>query len=201
MCRNRTVHGSCAVCEATGRGFGPSCSGVSGCRRFEFPDGSLFDIVVPASGAGASASEVEITLPPVASTPRPHLHPQQQETCTVLDGTLDVMVDRQWRPVSKGESVTVPPGHVHTYRNRSGQNVAFRCTHTPALGFQQYMERLYWLSAMNRIRDGRDLTSALYSSLLLNTHRDDVVPAAPAARIRVRALAGVAKLLRMRVDR
>ena len=70
-----------------------------------------------------------------------------------------------------------------------------------ALGFQQYMERLYWLSAMNRIRDGRDLTSALYSSLLLNTHRDDVVPAAPAARIRVRALAGVAKLLRMRVDR
>jgi quercetin dioxygenase-like cupin family protein len=174
--------------------------GVTDRRRFEFPDGSLLDIVVPASGGG-SQSEVEITLPPVASTPPPHVHPHQQETCTVLDGSLDVMVDRRWRPLSSGESVTIPAGQVHTYRNRSGQNVSFRCAHTPALGFQQFMERLYWLSAMNRIRDRRDLTSALYSSLLLNTHRADVVPAAPVTRLRVRALAGVAKLLRMRVDR
>jgi quercetin dioxygenase-like cupin family protein len=174
---------------------------VTGRRRFEFPDGSLLDIVVPASGGGGAQSEVEITLPPVASTPPPHVHPNQQETCTVLDGSLDVMVDHQWRPLSSGESVTIAPGQVHTYRNRSGQNVAFRCSHTPALGFQQYMERLYWLSAMNRIRDRRDLTSALYSSLLLNAHRADVVPAAAAARLRVRALAGVAKLLGMSVDR
>jgi glycerate kinase len=78
---------------------------------------------------------------------------------------------------------------------------AVRCTHTPGLGIQQYMERLYWLSAMNRIRDGRDLTSALYASLLMNAHRDVLIPAALAARLKVRALAGVARLLRMRVDR
>jgi hypothetical protein len=97
--------------------------------------------------------------------------------------------------------VTIPAGSVHTFRNRSGQNVTFRSQHTPALGFQQYLERLYWLSAMNRIRGRRNLTSALYASLLLDTHRRDQVPAGAGARIGVRALAGVARLLRMRVDR
>lgn len=187
--------------QATAEASPPSFEGVTG-RRFEFPDGSLYEVVVPAGGGGADAkSEVEITLPPASVTPPPHIHPRQQETCTVGDGTLDVLLGRQWRTLLAGESVTIPPGSVHTFRNRSGQNVTFRSEHTPALGFQQYLERLYWLSAMNRIRGRRNLTSALYASLLLDTHRSDQVPAGAGARIGVRALARVARFLRMRVDR
>jgi hypothetical protein len=73
--------------------------------------------------------------------------------------------------------------------------------HAPALGYERYVERLYWLSAMNRIRGRRNLTSALYGSLLLDTHRDDQVLAGAGARLSVRALARIARLLRMRVDR
>jgi quercetin dioxygenase-like cupin family protein len=170
-------------------------------RRFEFPDGSLYEVVVPAGNTGGARSEVEITLPPRSVMPPPHVHPQQQETFTVGDGTLDVLLGRQWRTLLAGESLAVPPRTVHTFRNRSSENVTFRCEHTPALGFQQYLERLYWLSAMNRIRGRRDLTSVLYASLLLDTHRREQVPAAASARIGVRALARVARLLRMRVDR
>jgi quercetin dioxygenase-like cupin family protein len=198
MCRYRTIVRFFSLFEATAEPSHPSFDGVTG-RRFEFPDGSLYEVVVPA-GAGAK-SEVEITLPPASVMPPPHIHPQQEETFTVGDGTLDVMVDRQWRKLLAGESLTIPAGSVHTFRNRSGQNVTFRSEHTPALGCQQYLERLYWLSAMNRIRGRRDLTSALYASLLLDTHRGDQVPAGAGARIGVRALARVAKLLRMRVDR
>lgn len=170
-------------------------------RRFEFPDGSLYDLTVPAATTAGARSEIQVTLPPSPLTPPPHIHPQQQEAVTVTEGALEVLVGREWRPLATGESLTVPPGTAHTFRNRSGQNVAFRLVHTPALGFEQYLERLYWLSAMNRIRGRRDFTSALYASLLLDTHRDHQVLAGAGARLGVRALAHVARMLRLRVDR
>ena len=33
-------------------------------RRFEFPDGSLYEVVVAAEATGGARSEVQITLPP-----------------------------------------------------------------------------------------------------------------------------------------
>jgi quercetin dioxygenase-like cupin family protein len=170
-------------------------------RRFEFPDGSLYEVIVSAASTGGTKSEAQVTLPPRSIVPPPHIHPHQQETCTVGEGTLEVMVGRQWHTLMAGEERIIPPGSVHTFRNRSDENVTFRSVHTPALGFEQYLERLYWLSAMNRIRGRRDLTSALYSSLLLDAHRRDQVPASASGRMGVRALASVARLLRMKVDR
>lgn len=119
----------------------------------------------------------------------------------MLDGVLEALVGQEWRTLPAGQTLQVPPGAVHTFRNRSGQNVKFRCVHEPARDFEHYLERLYWLSAMNRIRAGRNLTSALYASLLFDTHRRDQVLARPGARIGTRALASVARLLGMRVDR
>jgi quercetin dioxygenase-like cupin family protein len=170
-------------------------------RRFEYPDGSLYEVVVAAASTGGATSEVQITLPPNSVMPPPHIHPQQQETCTVADGTLEVLVGRQWRTLLAGEELAIPAGSIHTFRNRSGQNVTFRSVHKPALAFEQYLERLYWLSAMNRIRGHRDLTSALYRALLLDVHRADQVPAGVGARFGVRTLARMARLLGMRVDR
>jgi len=180
-------------------GSEPSFVGVT-VRRFEFPDGSLYDVVSSGAGNGAR-SEVQVTLPPVCEVPPPHIHPQQEETFTVIEGSLDVLVGQEWRSLGAGETVTIPRGQVHTFRNRSGQNVMFKTVHTPALGFERYLERSYWLMAMNRIRGRRDLTSLLYASLLLDSHRNDQVLAGAGGRLTVRALASVARLLRMRVDR
>lgn len=119
----------------------------------------------------------------------------------MTDGMLEVLVGHEWRTLGAGESVAIPPGTVHTFRNRSGQNVSFRSAHVPALGVERYLERLYWLSAMNRIQGRRSLTSALYGSLLLDTHRGDQLLAGAGARMSVRALARVARLLRLRIDR
>jgi quercetin dioxygenase-like cupin family protein len=170
-------------------------------RRYEFPDGSLYDILVSSGETDGSRSEMQVTLPPNPMTPPPHFHPAQEETVTVLDGMLEVLTGRTWTQLVTGQSATIPPGTVHTFRNRSGENVAFRMAHTPALAFERYVERLYWLSAMNRIRGSRDLTSLLYNSLLLDTHRQEQVLAGPGARAAVRTMAQVARLLRLRVDR
>ena len=200
VCPSRTIVRLISAFQATEEGPPPSFDGVTG-RRFEFPDGALYEVVVPSASTGGARSEVEITLPPRSAVPPPHMHPHQQETCTVTDGTLEVLVGHEWRSLLAGQGVTIPPRSIHTFRNRSDQNVTFRSVHSPALGFQQYLERLYWLSAMNRIRGRRDLTSALYRSLLLDAHRADQVPAGVGTRLGVRTLAGIARLLRMRVDR
>ena len=200
VCRSRTIGRLIHAFHATEKGPRPSFDGVTA-RRFEFPDGALYEVVVPAESTGGARSEVEITLPPRSAVPPPHMHPHQQETCTVADGTLEVLVGRDWRSLVAGQELTIAPRSIHTFRNRSDQNVTFRSVHTPALGFQQYLERLYWLSAMNRIRGRRDVTSALYRSLLLDAHRADQVPATVGTRLGVRTLAGIARLLRMRVDR
>lgn len=170
-------------------------------RRFEFPDGSLYDIVESSADSAGSRSSLQITLPANPATPPPHIHPGQEETAMVIHGTLEVLIGREWRTLGPGETAKIPTGVVHTFRNRSGHNVTFRSAHVPALDYERYIERLYWLSAMNRIRGNRNLTSLLYSSLLLDTHRKDQVLAGSGARVAVRAMAQVARLLRMRVDR
>jgi quercetin dioxygenase-like cupin family protein len=170
-------------------------------RRYEFPDGSLYEIRVSAGETNGARSELLVTLPPHPLTPPPHIHPRQQETWTVLEGSLDVLVGREWQTLPIGQAMTVSPGTVHTFRNHSGENVMFGIVHTPALAFEKYLDRLYWLSAMNRIRGSRNLSSLLYSSLLLDTHRQEQVLAGPGERAAVRMMAQVARLLRLRVDR
>ena len=176
------------------------CWCVAG-RRYEFPDGSLYEIVVSAQETAGARAEVQVTLPPRPVTPPPHIHPNQEETYVVLDGALEVLTGRDWHALGSGQKLTVSAGTVHTFRNRSGDNVSFRTVHTPALAFERYLDRLYWLSAMNRIRGTRDLTSLLYTSLLLDTHRQDQILAGSGARAGVRTMAQVARLLRFRVDR
>jgi mannose-6-phosphate isomerase-like protein (cupin superfamily) len=170
-------------------------------RRYEFPDGSLYDIVVSARETEGARSELRVTLPPNPITPPPHIHPEQEETWTIVEGSLDALIGRHWQTLTAAQSITIPQRTVHAFRNRSGENVSLRVVHTPALEFERYLERLYWLSAMNRIRGSRDLTSLLYSSLLLDTHRQEQVLARPGARAAVRTMAHVARLLRLRVDR
>ena len=55
-----------------------------------------------------------------------------------------------WRRLGAGDELVVQPGAVHTFRNASGENVQIRTVHRPALSLERYLERVYWLSAMNR---------------------------------------------------
>jgi mannose-6-phosphate isomerase-like protein (cupin superfamily) len=170
-------------------------------RRFEFPDGSLYEIVVPASTTAGARTELRVILPPTPIAPPPHIHPTQTETHTVESGAFDVLVGRDWRTITAGQTVTVPSGTVHTFRNRSGENVELRSVYSPSLECERYLERLYWLFAMNRIQRSRSLSSRLYSALLWDTHRADQVLASRMAQTAIGTLARVARLLGFRVDR
>jgi mannose-6-phosphate isomerase-like protein (cupin superfamily) len=166
---------------------------------FRLPGGASFVITKPASETGGERVELEITLPPDASGPPPHFHPRQEEQWRVLAGTLEVQVDGNWRTLREGESASIPAGHVHTLRNRTQEDVRVLDVHIPALDFQEYMEDLHRLMEAGKITSLSSPRSLIYLATVLREHRTTQLTASRLQRIAETALAGLGKLLGMRV--
>src|SRR3954466_16268059 len=92
-------------------------------ERFQMPEGSVYIVRRPAADSGGAFVEMEFVLPSGCVPPPPHVHPHQVEEYDVLDGRFDVVIDGRWRTLAPGESVSVPLGTLHTFRNRSGETV------------------------------------------------------------------------------
>jgi quercetin dioxygenase-like cupin family protein len=163
------------------------------------PGGASFVITKSAAETDGYRVELEITLPPDASGPPPHFHPHQEEQWHVLAGTLEVQVDGDWRTLQEGESKSIPAGHVHTLRNRTNEDVRVLDIHIPALDFQGYMEDLHRLTEAGKITTLRSPRSLIYLATVLREHRTTQLTASRLQRIAESALAGLGKLLGMRV--
>ncbi len=110
-------------------------------EQFAMPDGSVYIVRRPAAETGGESVEMEFVLPSGCVPPPPHIHRHQVEEYEVLDGHLDVVVDGRWTTVAPGQSISVPVGALHTFRNRSGETVRVRNWHRPAMRFEDYIER------------------------------------------------------------
>jgi len=75
----------------------------------------------------ASSPELLQWLAPDATEPPTHRHPRP-ETFEAVEGALTVLLDGKSRRLTPGESVTVPPGTEHSFRNDTDETVAFRAT-------------------------------------------------------------------------
>src|SRR5262249_43835009 len=107
------------------------------------PIGMWWEITKSTADTGGEAFEaVNVLAPGFGGL---HLHPEAEESYEVVSGTLDVCVDRRWRQLGPGESVTVAAGTPHTLRNRSGAEVRLVNLHRPALGFERFFRRLHAL--------------------------------------------------------
>ncbi len=161
-----------------------------------FPDGSDYTITASAGETGGSYVEMELLLPPEAVTPPLHIHPRQTEEYEVISGRLVVHVDGEWQSLPEGESISVPPGEPHTFRNASGVRIRVRNVHRPALGFQDYIEELHSLVQDGKIKNVKDPSSLLHLSLLWEKYEDTIVPAKLGQRTAMRAFAGLGRRLR-----
>ena len=163
------------------------------------PGGSSFVIRTPAADTNGERVELEITIPPSSAGPPPHFHPRQEEQWQVLAGTLEVQVDGNWRTLREGESATIPAGHVHTLRNRTNETVRVLDVHVPALDFQDYMLDLHRLAEEGKITSLRSPRSLIYLATVLRAHRTTQLTASRVQRAAESALAGLGRLLGMRV--
>jgi mannose-6-phosphate isomerase-like protein (cupin superfamily) len=164
-------------------------------EQFAMPDGSVYIVRRPAAESDGAFVEMEFVLPAGCVPPPPHVHPHQVEDYEVLAGRLDVVVDRQWRTLRPGESATVPVGASHTFRNRSGETVRVRNRHTPAMRFQEFIERTSRTLRSAGVTRKRDPRVPLYLSMVMLDYDDTLFPARARERIPMQALAAIARLL------
>src|SRR5580692_4172017 len=110
-------------------------------EQFGMPDGSVYVVRRPAAESDGAFVEMDFVLPSGCVPPPPHVHPRQVEDYEVLTGSLELTVDGRWRTLTTGQSASVPVGALHTFRNRSGETVRVRNRHTPAMQFEDFIER------------------------------------------------------------
>lgn len=79
---------------------------------------------------GAPAVLCEMWIEPGGGVP-PHVHPRMEERFTVLAGRPEFLAGRSWVVRDPGETVVIPAGTRHAYRNRSDAEAHVRCIATP----------------------------------------------------------------------
>lgn len=159
--------------------------------------GLLARVTTPAAATNGAAVVMDCTAEPGSRT-LIHYHPHQEETYEVLEGTLQVFRAGRWRALRTGESLTVPPGAVHGFRNASGAPVRFRNGHHPARGFQSHLETLDRLVRAGTIRGTKDPRSVIYMAMSAVKHQPDVAVRPP--QWVVNALAFLGRRLGYRLD-
>jgi quercetin dioxygenase-like cupin family protein len=121
-------------------------------------------VTTPAAATDGAHVEMDIMLEPEGHTDA-HFHPEQEETFQVLDGMLEVFRENDWYEVPAGESLTVPRGATHAFRNATETPVRFLNAHRPALTFQEFLETVDRLIRARKVKGPRDLRSGIYLSL------------------------------------
>ena len=133
--------------------------------------------------------EMDVTAHPGAGTTI-HYHPGQEETYVILEGALEVFRDGRWIAITKDESLTVPLGAVHGFRNATNLPVRFLNVHRPALNFQQHLETLDKLVRAGKVRGIRDPRSLMHMSLSAVKHRPEVSVRPPFWIVKLMAFLG-----------
>ena len=90
---------------------------------------------------GGALDLFELTIPPFARAPLPHLHRQYDETIFGVDGTMTwTLVDKPTE-VRRGTTLFIPRGTPHTYANLTHTTARILCLQTPGvLGPEFYLE-------------------------------------------------------------
>jgi quercetin dioxygenase-like cupin family protein len=162
------------------------------------PDGSVYEVTAAAADSDGEFVGMDFTLPPGSVAPPPHVHPTPAEEFEVVEGSLDLVIDGEWRTLNVGESASVSPGALHTFRNRSGKTVRVHNIHRPAARFEDYIEHIHRLVSARGITGARDPRLPFYLSMLMLEYPETIRPGRARERIGMSALAGLGRLLRMR---
>lgn len=80
---------------------------------------------------------VEVTSPPRVPGPPPHHHRDEKEFFFVVRGTLDVMINGDWRRCAAGTFVELAPNTAHTFINNTDEDVVWVTGWRPK-GFERF---------------------------------------------------------------
>jgi quercetin dioxygenase-like cupin family protein len=87
---------------------------------------------------GTEVLHVETWLEPGGGVP-PHTHPAMEERFEVREGHAEFLAGRKWRTAGPGETVIVPAGVRHAYRNRGDETAHVVCDVRPPSRLQEFL--------------------------------------------------------------
>lgn len=165
--------------------------------QFQLPDGSTYILNRASSESGGESVEMEFVLSAGCLPPPLHIHPHQVESYTVLEGSLDVIVEGTWFTLEPGDSTSVPVGASHTFRNDSGRLIRVQNWHEPAMRFEDFIQQMSDNMRRAGVRSKRDPRALLYMSMAMIEFSETLQPARKRERIPMEVLASVGRLLRL----
>ena len=149
--------------------------------------------------AGREVQHIETVLDAGGGV-TPHIHPSMEERFTVVSGRMEFLSGRRWVEAGPGETVTVPPGTRHAFRNRSGAEATFRCEARPPSSLQAFLEDVAGLSRAGKLtRLGLPAPGGLLEAAVLVERYQDMVtmlfpaPPRPVQRVVFGPLARIAE--------
>ncbi|HEY2079932.1 MAG TPA: cupin domain-containing protein [Streptosporangiaceae bacterium] len=147
--------------------------------------GEQIVILRSASQTGGQVLDWELRLAPGGRVPSSHAHPAQQETFTVLEGTMRFRVG--WRRIiaRPGQRVLVPPGTVHHFANAGPVTARVAVESRPALRMEDLLEIAAAL-AQDQHAAGRALPRPLDLALFMTEfEREIAAPYLPRSLVRL----------------
>ncbi len=134
---------------------------------------------------GQPVTRVEMWVRPGGGVP-PHIHPVIEEQFEVLEGRLQLLSGRKWGEAGAGETVVVPPGKRHAYRNRSDAEAHAVCWVSPPsemlAGFLGDAAELAQAGRLTRGGLPKHPSAVLQAAVLATHYRPMVVLGSPPMR-------------------
>ncbi len=164
------------------------------------PDGSVYEVTAAAADDGGRSVGMNFVLPPGCVPPPPHVHPTQTESFEVVEGPFELMVDGEWRTLQNGEKASVPPGVLHTFRNKSKSTRIVHSTHSPPGRFEDFIEQLCRLLPARGVTSGRDPRVPIYIAMVWLEYGDTLRTGRDRERFAINLAARLGRLLGFDTD-
>lgn len=162
--------------------------------------GMKFTVLETAADTAGRSLNLHWDLLPHCNMKDPlvHIHPHAIETYDMLEGEMEFFIKDKWVKAKKGDSLMVPQGVAHAFRNPSDSIVKVYNTHQPAFRMENYFEDVCKVLAI-LTRDGNkafkmDIRTKLYMSVLMNNYRNEIIAKSPPDAV-IKLLGVVAKIL------
>src|SRR5918992_720767 len=159
--------------------------------------GERIEFLRTAADTGGELLEFELELAADGRVPGAHVHPEQEERFHVLEGTMRFRLGLRTIVAEAGDTVVVPKGRVHRFKNAGDGPARARVEVVPALGMEQLFETAVELAHEGRVTS-KGMPKPLHLALFVRRYEREVrAPFPPAWVVRV-LMAPLAALARRR---
>jgi len=119
--------------------------------------------------------EFDLVVQPHGRVPGGHVHPGQQESFEVLDGTVKFRKGLRTVVAKPGDLVVVEAGTYHRFANAGDTTAVVRCRVEPAMRMEELFETVAELAVEGRtMRSG--MPKPLDLALFMREFQDEVAP-------------------------